>query len=129
MVFDKQVFDESQGDTAGGLLHGDSFLGRRYNAIFGNSSGADNGPIEQAQQWFSRQGYAPASSDNSYNSAAAVGDAVAEKLHAVPLKATVNNNVDMRLELDGRALDSKITEVQQRNNQMTVDDMQSTTAR
>ena len=41
----------------------------------------------------------------------------------------MNNSVDLRVELDGRALDSKITEVQQRNNQMTVDDMQSTTAR
>lgn len=140
-VFDKQVFDESQGDTAGGLLHGDSFLGRRYNAVFGNDSAKnDNGPIEMAQEawrdwrsndnnYIDKQSYAPTYSDNSYNSAAAVGDAVAEKLHAVPLKATVNNNVDMRVELDGRALDSKITEVQQRNNQMTVDDMQSTTAR
>lgn len=128
-LWDKKVFDESQGDTAGGVLHSDSLLGRSYNAIFGDEPGTNNGPIEKAQQWAGRQGYGPMASDNSYNSAAAVGEAVAEKLYSVPLKATVNNNVDMRVELDGRALDSKITEVQQRNNQMTVDDMQSTTAR
>jgi len=128
-LWDKQVFDESQGDTAGGMLHSNSFLGRRYDALFGGASGSDNGPIEKAQQYFTRQGYQPASSDNSYNSAAAVGDAVAEKLYAVPLKATVNNNVDVNVELDGHALDSKITDVQRRNNQMTVDDLQSTTAR
>lgn len=142
-LWDKQVFDESQGDTAGGLLHGDSWLGRKYNAAFGSQSGTDNGPIEGLrngwQKWmggaddnntaYSPQSYAPTASDNSYNSAEAVGNTIAEKLYAVPLKANVNVQSDLRVELDGRALDSKITEVQQRNNQMTVDDMQSTTAR
>ena len=83
----------------------------------------------QKRTYIDTSSYAPEAQVNDYNSAAAVGQAVAEKLYAVPLKATVTNNVDMRVELDGRALDSKITEVQQRNNQMTVDDMQSTTAR
>lgn len=83
----------------------------------------------QKRTYINTDTYAPEARVNDYNSAAAVGEAVAEKLYSVPLKATVNNNVDMRVELDGRALDSKITEVQQRNNQMTVDDMQSTTAR
>lgn len=167
-VFDKQVFDESQGDAAGGLLHKGSWLDKLFTkdsaGIFDTSEGdslgglwhSDNalsrwwktvdttppmlnqndgyykrtfGNKKEKEQILNSAEYTPYASDNSYNSAAAVGDAVAEKLYAVPLKATVNNNVDMRVELDGRALDSKITEVQQRNNQMTVDDMQSTTAR
>lgn len=136
-LWEKQVFDESQGDTAGGLLHSDSALGKGYNAVrdrwnivTGDApAGMDNGPIEQVQQWINPQAYAPTSNDNSYNSAEATGNAIAEKLHAIPLKASVNVQNDMTVQLDGRALDSKITEVQQRNNQMTVDDMQSTTAR
>lgn len=140
-LWDKQVFDESQGDTAGGMLHSDSLLGKGWNAAK-NVWNADQQSANKMlglnlPGWLfdknlsdtSRSGYSPYGSDNSYNSAAAVGDAVAEKLYAVPLKATVNNNVDMRVELDGHALDSKITDVQRRNNQMTVDDLQSTTAR
>lgn len=132
------IFDTSEGDSLGGLWHSDNALSRwwktvdttppmlnqndgYYKRTFGNK--------KEKEQILNSAEYTPYASDNSYNSAAAVGDAVAEKLYAVPLKATVNNNVDMRVELDGRALDSKITEVQQRNNQMTVDDMQSTTAR
>lgn len=132
------IFDTSEGDSLGGLWHSDNALSRwwktvdttppmlnqndgYYKRTFGNK--------KEKEQILNSAEYTPYASDNSYNSAAAVGDAVAEKLYAVPIKATVNNNVDMRVELDGRALDSKITEVQQRNNQMTVDDMQSTTAR
>lgn len=73
--------------------------------------------------------YAPEAAVNDYNSATATGDAIAEKLYKVPLRADVKVTNELNVELDGRALDSKITEVQQRNNQMTVDDMQSTTAR
>jgi hypothetical protein len=171
-LWNKQVFDESQGDTAGGLLHSGSLLGKGYDAAKSiwnadqssvkektgyelpswlfekNIGGQNNNSPDKArpQTWdagdalnqdyeaqkrtyIDTSNYAPEAQVNDYNSAAAVGQAVAEKLYAVPLKATVTNNVDMRVELDGRALDSKITEVQQRNNQMTVDDMQSTTAR
>lgn len=195
-LWDKKVFDESQGDTAGGLLHSDSFLGGLWNNnepqgdtaggliqsdsmlgkgydaaksiwnadqssvkektgyelpgwLFEKNIGAQNDNSQdkprpqtwdagdaldqdyeaQKREYIDTSNYAPEAQVNDYNSAAAVGQAVAEKLYAVPLKATVTNNVDMRVELDGRALDSKITEVQQRNNQMTVDDMQSTTAR
>lgn len=169
-LWDKQVFDESAGDTAGGLLHSDSFLGRMWNSSaptstqgtgytqdylrgvqnnanpYGNNSFTPPGMIQSPQGWnagdaldqdyeaqkrtyLNTDTYAPETGMSDYNSASAVGEAVAEKLYSVPLKATVNNNVDLRVELDGRALDSKITEVQQRNNQMTVDDMQSTTAR
>lgn len=68
-------------------------------------------------------------SDASNAAAEATGKAVAQAVRDNPIKvqSTVQNN--LTVELDGRALDSKITEVQQRNNQMTVDDMQSTTAR
>lgn len=140
-LWDKKVFDESQGDTAGGMLHSGSLLGRGYNAAKGlfaaddttgprtASDALDQDYEAQKRAYIDTSSYAPEAQVNDYNSAAAVGQAVAEKLYAVPLKATVTNNVDMRVELDGRALDSKITEVQQRNNQMTVDDMQSTTAR
>ena len=169
-LWDKQVFDESAGDTAGGLLHSDSFLGRMWNSSaptstqgtgytqdflrgvqnnanpYANNTFAPPGMIQSAQGWnagdaldqdyeaqkrtyLNTDTYAPETGMSDYNSASAVGEAVAEKLYSVPLKATVNNSVDLRVELDGRALDSKITEVQQRNNQMTVDDMQSTTAR
>lgn len=179
-LWDKQVFDESAGDTAGGLLHSDSFLGRMWNSSAPTSTqgtgytqdylrGVQNNanPYEnnsftptpmkelpeqkvpslitqpewnasdaldqdyeaQKRTYINTDTYAPETGMSDYNSASAVGEAVAEKLYSVPLKATVNNNVDLRVELDGRALDSKITEVQQRNNQMTVDDMQSTTAR
>lgn len=140
-LWDKKVFNESQGDMAGGMIHSDSLLGRGYNAAKGLFAADDTtGPRTasdvldqdyeaQKRTYIDTSSYAPEAQVNDYNSAAAVGQAVAEKLYAVPLKATVTNNVDMRVELDGRALDSKITEVQQRNNQMTVDDMQSTTAR
>lgn len=170
-LWDKKVFDESQGDTAGGMLHSDSLLGNiwnnkaptetqgsgytqdylrdvqsKANPYMNNSFTPPPAPSAAKQGWnagdaldqdyeaqkrtyIDTSNYAPEAQVNDYNSAAAVGQAVAEKLYAVPLKATVTNNVDMRVELDGRALDSKITEVQQRNNQMTVDDMQSTTAR
>ncbi len=95
-----------------------------------NAAEAVNQDYEsQKKTYIDTTSYAPEARVNDYNPAAAVGDAVAEKLYAVPLKATVNNNIDMRVEMDGRALDTKITEVQQRNNQMTVDDMKSTTAR
>jgi hypothetical protein len=171
-LWDKKVFDESQGDMAGGMIHSDSLLGKGYDVAKSiwnadqssvkektgyelpgwlfekNIGGQNNNSPDKArpQTWdagdalnqdyesqkrayIDTSNYAPEAQVNDYNSAAAVGQAVAEKLYAVPLKATVTNNVDMRVELDGRALDSKITEVQQRNNQMTVDDMQSTTAR
>lgn len=189
-LWDKKVFDESQGDIAGGALHSDSVLGKgwdfvknRWDIISGDSPAAtdsetinrnDNSTVNHSstenKQWFGGEThninnnttnntynpdslirdpgaaleqdyeaqkrtyintdtYAPEARVNDYNSASAVGQAVAEKLYAVPLKASVNVQNDMRVELDGRALDSKITEVTQRNNQMTVDDMRSTTAR
>lgn len=163
-----KIFDESQGDTAGGLLHKGSWLDKLFTkdsaGIFDTSEGdslgglwhSDNalsrwwkdvdttppmlnqndgyykrtfGNKKEKEQIINSSEYTPYASDNSYNSAAAVGEAVAEKLYAVPLKATVNNNVDVSVELDGHALDSKITDVHRRNNQMTVDDLQSTTAR
>jgi len=172
-LWDKQVFDESQGDSAGGLLHSGSVLDKGWQAAkglwnadqndvknatgfelpawlfqknIGQSSEGDNTPVVPQMRWnagdaldqdyeaqkktyMNTDSYAPEARVNDYNSAEAVGNAVAEKLYAVPLKANVNVQSDLRVELDGRALDSKITEVQQRNNQMTVDDMQSTTAR
>jgi len=162
-LWDKQVFDESQGDSAGGLLHSGSVLDKGWQAAKGlwnadqtdikritgyelpswlfeknmGGQGAGRSAADSLDQDYEAQKrtyvdtstYAPEARVNDYNSAAAVGEAVAEKLYAVPLKANVNVQSDLRVELDGRALDSKITEVQQRNNQMTVDDMQSTTAR
>lgn len=162
-LWDKQVFDESQGDSAGGLLHRGSVLDKGWQAakglwnadqndvrnvtgfelpawlfqknMGGSSQGWNAGDAldqdyeAQKKTYMNTDSYAPEARVNDYNSAEAVGNAVAEKLYAVPLKANVNVQSDLRVELDGRALDSKITEVQQRNNQMTVDDMQSTTAR
>lgn len=130
-LWDKKVFDESQGDTANGMLHSDSFLGRTYNQLTGTSEGVDNGPIEKARSAWQQYtgGYQPSGGDNNYNSASATGEAIAEKLYKIPLTANVNVNNDLTVELDGQALDSKITDVTQRNNQMTVDDLQSTTAR
>ena len=154
---DKGIFDTSEGDMLGGLWHSDNALSRwwktvnttppmlnkndgYYKRTFGNrtrdskpewnaADALDQDYEAQKRTYINTDTYAPETGMSDYNSASAVGEAVAEKLYSVPLKATVNNNVDLRVELDGRALDSKITEVQQRNNQMTVDDMQSTTAR
>lgn len=162
-LWDKQVFDESQGDSAGGLLHSGSVLDRGWQGakkiwnadqndvkdatgfelpawLFQKNIGSggqgwnagdalDQDYEAQKNTFMDTGSYAPEARVNDYNSADAVGNAIAEKLYAVPLKANVNVQSDLRVELDGRALDSKITEVQQRNNQMTVDDMQSTTAR
>lgn len=171
-LWDKQVFDESQGDMAGGLIHSDSLIGHIWNNKAPTSTQGSGytqdylrdvqnkanpfsnnnftppvtSPVSDSTGWnagnaldqdyeaqkktyMNTDSYAPEARVNDYNSAEAVGNAVAEKLYAVPLKANVNVQSDLRVELDGRALDSKITEVQQRNNQMTVDDMQSTTAR
>lgn len=41
----------------------------------------------------------------------------------------IKNNLDITLELDGRALESKVTNVIERREQATIDDMQSTTVR
>lgn len=158
-LFEKHtVFDESEGDAAGGLLHKGSFLDKAWNMdqkgledltgwkapewLFKPIGGGDNEASPrsasdslnqdydvQKMTYMNSGSYAPEAMGNTYSAAEATGNAVAEKLYKVPLKATVNNNVDLTVELDGRVLDSKITEVQQRNNQMTVDDMQSTTAR
>lgn len=158
-LFEKHtVFDESEGELAGGNIRKGSFLDKAWNMdqkgledltgwkapewlfkpIGGGNKG--NGPRSAAdslsagyeaekQTYMNSSSYAPEATVNDYSSAAATGEAIAEKLYKIPLKAEVTNNVDMRVELDGRALDAKITDVQQRNNQMTVDDMQSTTAR
>lgn len=153
------IFDDSKGDSLGGLWHSDNALSRwwktvdttppalnpndgYYKRTFGNRQknnveqrGWDAGDaVEQSYEaekmtYMNSASYAPEAAVNDYNSAAATGDAIAEKLYKVPLKADVKVTNDIRMELDGRALDNKITEVQQRNNQMTVDDMQSTTSR
>ncbi|WP_289284281.1 MULTISPECIES: hypothetical protein [unclassified Methylophaga] len=41
----------------------------------------------------------------------------------------IKNNLDITLELDGRAIESKVTNVIERREQATIDDMQSTTVR
>ncbi len=155
-LWDKKVFDESQGDTAGGNLHSDSLLGKGWQGVKNLWNADENTPKEggkiganksnQPNGWnagdalnqnyeaekmtyMNTSSYAPEAAVNDYNSATATGDAIAEKLYKVPLRADVKVTNELNVELDGRALDSKITEVQQRNNQMTVDDMQSTTAR
>lgn len=158
-LFEKHtVFDESEGELAGGNIHKGSFLDKAWNMdqkgledltgwkapewLFKPIGGGNkrNGPRSAAdslsagyeaekQTYMNSSSYAPEATVNDYSSASATGEAIAEKLYKIPLKAEVTNNVDMRVELDGRALDAKITDVQQRNNQMTVDDMQSTTAR
>lgn len=166
-LFEKHtVFDESEGELAGGNIRKGSFLDKAWNMdqkgledltgwkapewLFkpiGSDNDAPNknnmsaprlpsssdslsaGYEAEKQTYMNSSSYAPESTVNDYSSAAATGEAIAEKLYKIPLKAEVTNNVDMRVELDGRALDAKITDVQQRNNQMTVDDMQSTTAR
>lgn len=44
-------------------------------------------------------------------------------------KQKIQNNIDLKVQLDGRAIESKVTDVLERQNQATIDDMQSTTAR
>lgn len=41
----------------------------------------------------------------------------------------IQNNLDIRLEMDGRAIETKIVEVTERRGQATMDDLQSTTVR
>jgi len=77
--------------------------------------------------------YAPSTMSREYNpnqsAANSTGRAVADQLRTTPIqvKSTVQNN--LTVELDGRALETKIKDVTQRENQMTVDDLRSTTAR
>lgn len=77
--------------------------------------------------------YAPSTMSQEYNpnqsAANSTGRAVADQLRTTPIqvKSTVQNN--LTVELDGRALETKIKDVTQRENQMTVDDLRSTTAR
>lgn len=155
---DTGLFDESEGDKLGGLWHSDNALSRWWKSVdttppmlnkndgyykrtFGNKKDGTDAPGWDAgdalnqnyeaekMTYMNTSSYAPEAAVNDYNSATATGDAIAEKLYKVPLRADVKVTNELNVELDGRALDSKITEVQQRNNQMTVDDMQSTTAR
>jgi len=155
---DTGLFDESEGDKLGGLWHSDNALSRWWKSVdttppmlnkndgyykrtFGNKKDGTDSPEWNAgdalnqnyeaekMTYMNTSSYAPEAAVNDYNSATATGDAIAEKLYKVPLRADVKVTNELNVELDGRALDSKITEVQQRNNQMTVDDMQSTTAR
>lgn len=73
--------------------------------------------------------YAPQSYLPDYN-ATAVGQTAGQQVAAMPpvqVKSTVQNN--LVVELDGRALETKIRDVNMRDNQLAVDDITSTTAR
>lgn len=54
-------------------------------------------------------------------------DALVNAIHAA--KVNVANNVTMQVQLDGQALDAKITEVTERANYSTIDDVRSSTVR
>ncbi len=54
-------------------------------------------------------------------------DALAGALSKTPVK--VQNNVDMTIQLDGQALESKITQVNERQNYETLSDLATTTER
>ncbi|EKT4497356.1 hypothetical protein QEM27_005181 [Pseudomonas putida] len=54
-------------------------------------------------------------------------DAIAGALSKTPVK--VQNNVDMTIQLDGQALESKITQVNERQNYETLSDLATTTER
>lgn len=54
-------------------------------------------------------------------------DALVKAIQAA--KVNVTNQVNLNVSLDGQALESKITEVQERSNYSTIDDVRSSTAR
>jgi hypothetical protein len=54
-------------------------------------------------------------------------DALVKAIQAA--KVNVSNNVNLNVTLDGQAIDAKITEVTERANYSTIDDVKSTTAR
>lgn len=87
-----------------------------------------------AFQWLDRSKYTPESMQTPQSStttpqehAQLTADAISGALKSSPVK--VDNTVTMNVQLDGQALDAKITEVTERANYSTIDDVRSSTAR
>lgn len=94
----------------------------------------DNGEWKPVFKWLDRSLYSPdamptpqASSASPEESAQLTADAISSAMRSAPMK--VNNTITLGVSLDGQALESKITEVTERANYSTIDDVRSTTAR
>lgn len=86
---------------------------RLRDGIYGNRSAADSAP--------------PAPETTTEEDRQANADAIAGALSRNPLK--VNNELGLTIQLDGQALESKITQVNERQNYETLGDLRTTTER
>lgn len=94
----------------------------------------DNGEWKPVFKWLDRSLYTPdamptpqGSSATAEESAQLTADAISSAMRSTPMK--VDNTINLGVSLDGQALESKITEVTERSNYSTIDDVRSTTAR
>lgn len=137
ILMDNREQEYGKETTAGGNLLKNGPLGRTWDWVFDNEPTTENQPptqkdTAQVPYWSKpTQGtnYAPQSYLPDYN-ATAVGQTAGQQVAAMPpvqVKSTVQNN--LVVELDGRALETKIRDVNMRDNQLAVDDITSTTAR
>jgi len=91
------------------------------------------GPLVDFSDWLFNTGsaQAPDAMATPYKdvggSAGEANDSLVRAIQAA--KISVNNEVKLNVSLDGQALESKITEVQERTNFSTMDDVRSSTAR
>jgi hypothetical protein len=83
------------------------------SSIYGDRTAADSIP--------------PSDQDRRDEDRQANADAIAGALSKTPVK--VQNNVDMTIQLDGQALESKITQVTERQNYETLSELATTTER
>ncbi|EPG3843711.1 hypothetical protein L4Y95_006179, partial [Pseudomonas aeruginosa] len=86
---------------------------RLRDDIYGNRSAADSAP--------------PVPETTTEEDRQASADALAAALSRNPIK--VSNEVGLTIQLDGQALESKITQVNERQNYETLGDLRTTTER
>jgi hypothetical protein len=98
------------------------------NWLFNTESGPSDAP-----SWHNRQqsaDYAPDAMPSPYKDVTRTqedNDALVRAIQTA--KVNVSNELNVNVSLDGQALESKITEVQERSNYSTIDDVRSSTAR
>jgi hypothetical protein len=90
------------------------------------------GPLVDFSDWLFNTGEAqsPQAMQTPYKDVTRTSednDALVKAIQAA--KVNVDNQINLNVSLDGQALESKITEVQERSNYSTIDDVRSSTAR
>ena len=105
----------------------------KFDHMLENITGLDRikGPSELLFGSPDRSGFAPDTMSSPYKDVTPRteedNDALVKAIQAA--KVNVSNNVNLNVTLDGQAIDAKITEVTERANYSTIDDVKSTTAR